>query len=132
MDAPKGDRIKEFFRRLDEAGAAGTHDEAFDLVTALLNAVENEMTTIPFDPPNWQTDGRMYPPQADAYRPVPGHPGVRRYRSRGHNMFIAENGAIEIAIPPPDNGGTTAFAKVGADGRPVQRPHDEKQPPSLP
>jgi hypothetical protein len=31
------------------------------------------MTSIPYDPSSWQTDGRMYPPQDDAVHPVSAH-----------------------------------------------------------
>lgn len=121
MDASKADRFATFLDRLENARPASTHDEAFGLIATLLNAVEDEMTSIPFNAATWQTDGRMYPPQDDAVRDVPRFPGVKRYRSRGHNTFIGGNGAIEIAIPPPADGGQTKFSKDGADGKPVQR-----------
>lgn len=38
---------------------------------------------------------------------------VTRYRSLGHNTYIAENGAIEIAAV----GGDVLLTKAGADGR---------------
>jgi hypothetical protein len=121
MDAPRADRFATFLERLKNAQPASTHDEAFDLIAALLNGVEDEMTSISFNPATWQTDGRMYPPQADAAHDVPRFPDVKRYRSRKHNTFIGANGAIEIAIPPPADGGQTIFSKDGADGKPVQR-----------
>jgi hypothetical protein len=117
----KAERFATFLERLRVAQPAGTHDEAFDLIASLLNAVEDEMTSIPFNPPTWQTDGRMYPPQADAVRDVPLFPSVKRYRSLVHNTFIGANGAIEIALPPPVDGGQTIFSKNGIDGKPVQR-----------
>jgi hypothetical protein len=112
-DATKGERLAEFLRRLGAAPAAAGHDEAFRQIGDILNAVEDELTSIPFDPAHWQTDGRMYPPQPDSVRAVPGRPDVRRYRSRSHSTLIGDGGAIEIR----DGQGAAVFSKPGADGR---------------
>jgi hypothetical protein len=73
------------------------------------------MTSIPFDPPKWKIDGRMYPPQMDNAYPVDGHPSVLRFRSRLHNTFIESNGAIEIRT----HVGITILTKSGSDGQSV-------------
>ncbi len=73
------------------------------------------MTTIPFDPTNWQNDGRMYPPQMDSLRTVPGRDDVRRFRSKAHNTLVGDNGAIEIR----DLSGRPILAKPGVDGRTI-------------
>jgi hypothetical protein len=112
-DATKAERLREFLRRLGAAPASSSADEAFRQVCDILNAVEDEMTTIPHDPSRWMTDGRMYPPQADNARAVPGRPDVTRYRSRGHNTLIGDNGAIEIR----SIAGSLILFKPGADGR---------------
>ena len=117
MNATKAVRMKEFFKRLRLAEPARNAQQAFDLIARVLNAVEDEMTSIPYDPSSWKSDGRLYPPQSDAVRDVPGFPAVRRYRSVGHNTFIAENGAIQIAVPPPSDGGRIVLSKRGADGK---------------
>jgi hypothetical protein len=74
--------------------------------------VEDELTGVPFDPAAWKTHDRMYPPQEDNRFAVPGRPDVARYRSRSHNTYIAENGAIEIWSVS----GELLFRKAGADG----------------
>jgi hypothetical protein len=109
---PKGERLAEFYRRLKEAPPASTAAEAYRQVCDILNAVEDDLTGIPFDPPMWMTDGRMYPAQEDSVRSVPGHPDLIRYASKGHDVVVAPNGAIQIRI----RGGAIAFAKPGADG----------------
>lgn len=115
-DLPKPERFREFLRRLGSAPAASTFDEAYEQLCVVLNEVEDSMTSIPFNPELWQTDGRMYPPQADSVREVEGHPKVKRLRSLKHNTYIGENGAIEIR-PAPD--GEVILAKPGADGKGV-------------
>lgn len=115
MEVPRQERLKEFFRRLAEAPEARTFDEAMTQIANVLNDVEDEFTSIPYDPANWQTDGRLYPPQPDNIRSVPEHGAVKRLRSRSHNTFIGENGSIEIQ----ETNGRTVFQKAGADGRTV-------------
>jgi len=70
----KQERFTLFVERLAGAEAAGTHDEAFELIRETLDGVEDEISGIASNPSAFQTDGRMYPPQADNARKVPGHP----------------------------------------------------------
>jgi hypothetical protein len=115
MGATKTERFAEFLRRLAAAPAASSFDEAHRQLSDILNAVEDAMTSIPFDPANWQNDGRMYPPQLDSLRAVAGRSDVKRFRSRSHNTLIGINGAIEIR----DLSGRTIFSKPGADGQTI-------------
>lgn len=110
---PKSERLAELFRRLAAAPPASSAAEAKSLLDSTLNSVEDDLTAIPFDRSAWQNDGRMYPPQEDSRRPVPGRPDVARYRSRSHNTYIGANGAIEIALDTTE----TLFKKAGRDGR---------------
>ncbi len=112
----KDERFAEFLKRLALAPAAATASAAISLLGDTLNQVEDEMTMIPFSPENWQTDGRMYPPQLDSGREVPMRNDLIRYRSRAHNTFIRNNGAIEIQ----DIHGRVLFSKAGADGKEVE------------
>lgn len=112
----KDERIAEFLRRLSVARAAGTAEEALNLLSDTLNRVEDELTEIPYDPENWQTDGRMYPPRIDSGREVTGRDDLVRYRSKAHNTYIRENGGIEIR----DINGFVIFSKAGADGKFVE------------
>jgi hypothetical protein len=86
------------------------------MIDSTLNAVEDELSGVPFNPANWRTDGRMYPPQDDKAADVDGHPDVTSYRSRGHETFIAKNGAFEIRDLRTDE---VLVQKVGSDRRGV-------------
>lgn len=92
----KSERFALFVRELREAAAAASFEEARQLVEAVLNTIEDRHSGVPFRPDNWRDDGRMYPPQDDAERKSP-ITGVRVFRTRGHRLWIAANGAIRIA-----------------------------------
>ena len=77
-----------------------------------LNAVEDELTSIPYDPSQWRSDGRLYPPQKDNMLET-GGPQVGGFRSFRHRTLIGLNGAIEIR----ETSGRIVFAKPGADGK---------------
>jgi len=95
------------------APPAGSADEALELLSTTLNAVEDEFTGIPYRPDEWQNDGRMYPPQPDSARDVDGRPDLTRYRSLGHNTLIGANGAILIQSIREK---AAELDKSGADG----------------
>jgi hypothetical protein len=67
-DASRGERLNEFFRRLAAAPPASDHDEAMKQIADILNQVEDEMSSIAYDPTFPLNDGRMYPPQPDSER----------------------------------------------------------------
>ncbi len=112
LDLSKEERFNELLRRLSAVPAAATAGEVLGLLSRILCEVEDELTDIPNQPENQQTDGRMYPPQEDRAREVPDRNDLTRYRSRGHNTFIRGNGAIEIR----DLSGRVVFSKAGAKG----------------
>jgi hypothetical protein len=109
----KGQRLAEILRRLAAAPPSASHDDAYTLLCETIDTVEDEMTTTPNIPANHATDGRIYPPQNDNQRFVKGRPDLMRYKSKGHNTFIRDNGAITIAL----KNGTIVFEKPGADGQ---------------
>jgi hypothetical protein len=116
LQLSKQERLTIFFERLDEAPPASTHEVAYELLCDTLNSIEDEFNDVPFNPDNWQTDGRMYPPQPDRAYEVDGHPHLTRYKSFKHNTYIGDNGAIEVRSFPEE---TVLFSKQGADGRGV-------------
>lgn len=112
----KKGRLLLFYQQLRQAPAASTHEEAYALICKTLDAVEDEHSGVPKNPDNWQTDGRLYPPQPDRSYAVDGFPDVVRYKSFGHNTYIASNGAIEVKIVATNE---VDFAKPGANGKGV-------------
>lgn len=119
-DAPilsQQERMGLFFGRLRDHPAAATHDEAFEMLSKILNTVEDECSGVAFDPQKHRSDGRLYPPQSDNKHTVPGQADVVRYRSRKHYTWISANGAIRIE---PIDGSEVRVDKPGADGKTVQ------------
>src|SRR2546425_874396 len=112
---PKKQRLRIFIERLTFAPPAKSAEEALDLLTGVLNAEEDELSGVPNHPAAWKDDGRMYPPQENNRREVPGRPSVRRYRSARHNTFIGSNGSIRIEGVD----GSVLIDKPGHDGRSV-------------
>ncbi len=111
-EATKEERFAEFLRRLTASPPVSTVDGALELLSRTLCEVEDELTDIPYQPENWQTDGRMYPPQEDQAREIAGREDLVRYRSRGHSTYIRSNGAIEIRDHLT---GQVVFSKYGLD-----------------
>ncbi len=113
---PKHVRFAEFIRRLTGLPNAASDVEARRVLAETLNQVEDELSGVPYDPRQWRTDGRMYPPQDDSAADVPNYPSVTSYRSRRHETSIAKNGAFEIRDLDT---GETVIAKKGLDGKGV-------------
>jgi hypothetical protein len=112
----KAERVAEFIKRLGEAPLAATSDEAFQLVCDTLNAVEDELTNIPYNQETSDVDGRLYPPLREGLRTVADHPNVLRHRHRWHNTYFGTNGSVEIQEV---RSGNVLISKPGQDGRGV-------------
>jgi hypothetical protein len=115
VSASKAARLEAFYARLAQSPAAADADNAYELLSRVLTAVEDEMSGVPADPSQWKSDGRLYPPQDDNRTQVIDRPDIRRYRQFKHITYIAANGAIEIATLSRE----VVFRKAGADGRHV-------------
>jgi hypothetical protein len=53
MDVPKRKRLDEVYRRLMNAPCAATADEVFRQLSNIINEVEDQWTSTPYDPSNW-------------------------------------------------------------------------------
>jgi hypothetical protein len=108
----KKERLKILLDRLNAAPPASSADDALELLSNILMAVENEFSGIRHEE---DPDGieRMGPPKEDNRRGVPGRPSLRRYRSAKHNTFIGENGSIRIE----DLHQNILHDKAGGDGK---------------
>lgn len=113
MEVPKAHRLQEVYRRLAQAPAARTFTEMRRQMDDVLNAVEDQMSGVPYDPRRWLTDGRLYPVQDDNLYEVEGHPRVTLLRARRNEIYIGDNGAIEVRNADT---GAVEFRKAGADG----------------
>lgn len=108
----KSARLAIFLARLLAAAPGSDAPSAHRLIEQILNEVEDEYTDIPYRPESFATDGRLYAPQGDARRIVPGRPDILAFRNRGHRTYIGGNGAIVIARLD----GTIILDKPGSDG----------------
>jgi len=121
LDADAVPACRGVFEAPECDSPATSHDEAFKLVANTLNRVEDEFSGVAFDPGKHLDDGRLYPPQEDSRRDVPGRRDVIRYRSRGHNTWIGSNGAIRIEkIGKSREPSVCCLDKPGADGKTVE------------
>lgn len=112
MEVPKQQRLQEIYRRLAEAPAAGTFAEMRRQLNDVINAVEDQLGRIPYNPENWRHDGRIYPVEDDNVFEVTGHPRVTLLRARKNLVYIGDNGSAEIR----NASGDVAFRKPGIDG----------------
>jgi hypothetical protein len=112
MILSKLERLAVFLARLQRCMPASNSAAAYALVTRELDNVENELSETPANPQLRETDGRLYPPQADSAIEVPDRNDLKRYRSRRHNTWIGANGAIRIE----DLDGVLLLSKPGSDG----------------
>lgn len=108
-------RLEEFFRRLLLAPTCRSADSAFEHVRVILNAVEDELSGIPYDPCHPRRDGRLYPAKASYRCRVPGRPDLRRYRFKAHTVYLGASGAILIR----HNQDGVVLEKPGSDGATV-------------
>ena len=106
-------RMKLIFERLEAAPPCSSADEALVQLASVMRSVEDEFTTIPNNPAQWKSDGRLYPPQEDARR-LTGNKKVVRYRNRKHDTWIGQNGAMKIT-----GGDVTWLDKPGSDGKTI-------------
>jgi hypothetical protein len=116
MPIPKRDRLALFVSTMKSLPLSSSMDERRTQLTATLNAIEDEHSGTPYNPETWLTDGRMYPPDDDYKRDVPGRPDLTRFRSRGHNTYFRNNGAVRIEVVTTRD---VVLDLPGSDGRRV-------------
>lgn len=108
------ERLEEFFRRLLRAPPQNTAAESKWLLAVTLNAVEDELTDFPYDPEHFGSNDRMYPVPDEAWADLGG---AFVARSRGHQIYVGRNGAIEICRR---SDGAILMSKPGANGRGIE------------
>lgn len=91
----RSERFALFIREMNEAAPAATLEEARTLLETVLNRIEDLHSGADFNPSNWRNDGRLYPPQDDREIDA-GRDDVRTFRTVGHYVSFAANGAIRI------------------------------------
>ena len=88
-------RFALFIAELNTAPPAHDRVSARSLLAETLNRIEDTHSGVPFDPPNWMKDDRIYPPQDDSER-ASARPGAVLFVTKAQNIWFADNGAIRI------------------------------------
>ena len=109
-------RFALFLVALEQAPSASDRASARELLTRLLNEVEDAHSGSPYDPPNWMTDGRMYPPEDDNNK-VSTVSGASLFYTKGHRVWFGDNGSIRLEVRRGPGKGRIELDKPGADGR---------------
>src|SRR5687767_5310006 len=92
-------RLAEFFKRLEAAPPAASAQEALELVSRLIEQVEDELCPVPRQhPAPVRATGRMYPPQEDRIKRLAN--GSIKADTRQHRIFCRATGAILIFYVP--------------------------------
>lgn len=112
----KGERIAELMWRLEAAPAAGTAEEALQLVTRLLEEIEDQHSGVPNDPSSPMANERIWPPIARYHFAIEGRADLDGYRQRGHETILGANGAILIRTR---RDARVMLDKAGQNGRKV-------------
>ena len=109
-------RFALFLAALEKAPAADDRASARALLAEVLNRIEDAHSGVPYDPANWMTDGRMYPPQDDNKK-VSTVSGAALFHTKGHHVWFGENGSIRFEVRRGPGKGRIELDKPGADGR---------------
>ena len=112
----RSQRFALFLAALEEAPAAHNRASARLLLADTLNRIEEAHSGVPYDPEEWMSDGRMYPPHDDFEQPCP-LAGAVLFHSLGHAIWFAANGAIRIEVRRRLNRGRVELDKPGTDGK---------------
>ncbi len=114
----KRQRLDEVYRRLAAAAPARNAAGALALLAQTINAVEDELSGLPYDQLASRTmvaGPRMYPPLPDSRRPgIVG--GVDEYAAAKHRILIGANGAMSVR----HDLGAVELSKPGADGKGIE------------
>ena len=108
-------RLALFVSALEQANAASDGASARKLSEVELNMVEDAHSGFPYDPDNWMTHERMYPPQDDQMQ-TSAIPGAALFHVRRHNLWFGGNGSIRIEVRLGPDRGRILLDKPGVDG----------------
>ena len=109
-------RFALFVAALEQAPQASDRASARELLTGILNTIEDAHSGAPNDPANWMTDGRMYPPQDDNKK-VTTVSGASLFHTKGHRVWFGDNGSVRLEVRRGPGKGHIELDKPGADGK---------------
>ena len=117
--ASKAERLAIILERLRAAPPCKSAEEALELVNATVDAVEDELSGVAFDPDAAEKlqDGRMYGPHPRYASDYKGRAELTRYAHTAHDTFIQADGAFLIRLRRPPR---VLLSKPGAGGREIE------------
>jgi hypothetical protein len=98
-----------------ERGSTENAEQALELVAKLLIAVADELSGITFNPRLSAERRSNAPAEGRCSTRSQGRPDLTRYRSRRHNLYVSDDGAIRI----DEVGGKCLLSKPGRSGRTI-------------
>ena len=108
-------RLALFISALEQAPAAHDRASARAMLAQKMNATEDAHSGVIYDPENWMTYDRMYPPQDD-FKQDGSYPGAELFHTQGHRVWFGDSGSIRIEIRKGPGRGQIELDKPGADG----------------
>lgn len=120
MKKTRAERLEIYLRYLKDAEPVGSSEDALELICRTLDEVEEEYTDDPNEPERWRELDRMFPPQSDRIALESPRPGITTVVTRGHEIYIGDNGSFEIRRRGKTKDDSTPIIemfKPGADGK---------------
>ena len=108
----KGGRVRLIFATCESAEPFSSHDDAFDGINAIINAIEDVHSSEMYNPQGPRHD-RIYGPSR-MFAQVGDFPGVIVYAHVAHFTIIHESGAFMFVARV---GKKVLVDKLAADGR---------------
>jgi hypothetical protein len=115
LEMDRADRLDLIFDLIMAREPTGDWEGARRLLATAFNEIEDQHSDVPYNPDNWESDGRFYPPHDD-FMVNSANPRVKVFHSRKHRIFFGINGSIRIQVRRGEDRNNIVLDKPGQDG----------------